>query len=315
MAFKLLLADDSVTIQKVVELILAGGEWVVKSVGNGREALEVMASFQPDVVLADTDMPTMNGYELCAKIKEDPAMSSTPVILLIGAFEPLDEERARRVKADDSLMKPFEAQELTHKLTAALALRTAPAEPSVSGETLPLPEEATQGDEIWQVPEAALRAGISEAPGDVSAASTEQLSALAEEVDREPGGAESVEEAPREPTLSRARAITVTAGEFLSREEIRALFEDVIRERVSALLSPAELKETLIASISPFIKDSVDKILWDLTPELIERMLKEILKGSIESLTSEVQKVIWETVPELAETMISQEIERIKSAF
>jgi hypothetical protein len=67
--------------------------------------------------------------------------------------------------------------------------------------------------------------------------------------------------------------------------------------------------------MTPFIKDSVDKILWDLTPELIERMLKEILKGSIESLTTEVQKVIWETVPELAETMISQEIERIRSEF
>jgi len=103
--------------------------------------------------------------------------------------------------------------------------------------------------------------------------------------------------------------------ELLTKDEIQALFEKAIQDKISSLISSAELKEALITSMTPFMKDSVDKILWDITPDLIERMLKEILKGSIESLTTEVEKVIWETVPELAETMISHEIERIRSEF
>jgi len=67
--------------------------------------------------------------------------------------------------------------------------------------------------------------------------------------------------------------------------------------------------------LTPLLKDSVEKVLWEVAPDLVEKMLKEMLKGSLESLTKEVEKVIWETVPDLAETMISKEIERIKSAF
>jgi hypothetical protein len=63
------------------------------------------------------------------------------------------------------------------------------------------------------------------------------------------------------------------------------------------------------------MKDSVEKILWEVAPDLVERMLKEMLKGALESLTKEVEKVIWETLPDLAETMISKEIERIRSEF
>jgi len=55
--------------------------------------------------------------------------------------------------------------------------------------------------------------------------------------------------------------------------------------------------------------------LWEIAPELAEKVLKEILKSSVASLTTEVEKVIWETVPDLANTMISREIEKIKSEF
>jgi hypothetical protein len=84
---------------------------------------------------------------------------------------------------------------------------------------------------------------------------------------------------------------------------------------MSSLVASLDIKETVLASLMPLMKDSVEKILWEVAPDLMERMLKEMLKGTLESLTKEVEKVIWETVPDLAETMISKEIERIRSAF
>jgi len=317
-SFKLLLADDSITIQKVVELILADEECEIKSVNNGEEALAVLGSFRPDVVLADAEMPQINGYELCRRIKQESATSAIPVILLTGAFEPLDEERARDVYADDYLMKPFEAHELMQKITEALAGKSFPVESEVSPEAGPsYPMQMPEAEEAWNVEE--TQETVETTPStaeEETGASTEELIGIAEEAEQEIApGAESLQEPVGEEIPPTETTVGPAAMELLTKEEVRELFEKLFRERISELLSSADLKETLIASMTPFMKDSVDKILWDLTPELIERMLREILKGSIESLTTEVEKVIWETVPELAETMISQEIERIKSEF
>src|SRR5512135_3763926 len=127
MAYKLLLADDSITIQKVVELVLAEEDFQIKSVSNGEDAINLLDSFKPDVVLADIEMPKVNGYNLCEKIKKNPLTSHVPVILLAGAFEPIDEELARQVGADDTVIKPFESQELISKINAALTMVSAEA--------------------------------------------------------------------------------------------------------------------------------------------------------------------------------------------
>lgn len=317
MSLRLLLADDSITIQKVVELILVEEDYEIRSVNNGGEALALLGSFGPDIVLADTEMPVMNGYDLCERIKQDPATKMIPVILLTGAFEPLDEARASQVNADDYLIKPFEAQELIQKIDAALAVKTAPprSETPPEGEALH-PEEVPEDEQRWSGGEkAAMEIVSAPTEEEVAGAGTEELVGFPEVAEQETGPAEGAPGQASDETPPAEKITALPAAEHLSKDEIKEIYEKAVRERLSSLLSSADLKETLIASMTPFIKDSVDKILWDLTPELIERMLKEILKGSIESLTTEVQKVIWETVPELAETMISQEIERIRSEF
>jgi CheY-like chemotaxis protein len=106
---KLLLADDSITIQKVVDLTFADEGVTVLCVSNGREAIEQLSDFAPDVVLADVLMPELNGYELCEYIKNKNEFKHIPVMLLVGSFEPFDEEEARRVGANDTLTKPFQS--------------------------------------------------------------------------------------------------------------------------------------------------------------------------------------------------------------
>jgi len=112
MAGTILLADDSITIQKVVELTFAGTDSEVVAVGSGRELLERLPEVRPHVVLCDVVMPDMNGYDVCQQIKSDPATLHIPVVLLTGTFEPFDRERALAAGCDSIVTKPFEAKEL-----------------------------------------------------------------------------------------------------------------------------------------------------------------------------------------------------------
>jgi CheY-like chemotaxis protein len=116
----LLLADDSVTIQKVVGITFANEDVELVTVDNGDDALVRAREVQPDVVLADVSMPGLNGYALCAELKRDPALQGVPVLLLTGTFEPFDEQRAIEVGADAHISKPFEAQALVDRVRTLL---------------------------------------------------------------------------------------------------------------------------------------------------------------------------------------------------
>jgi CheY-like chemotaxis protein len=106
---KLLLADDSVTIQKVIELTFADEGVRVVAFGNGEEAIAHLDEVAPDIVLADIHMPGKSGFEVCQHIKHSEKHKHIPVMLLVGSFEPFDEVEARRVGADDILTKPFQS--------------------------------------------------------------------------------------------------------------------------------------------------------------------------------------------------------------
>lgn len=132
MGKKILLADDSITIQKVIELTFSDEDFEVVTVGNGRLAIERVQDVRPDIVLCDIIMPEKDGYEVCDYIKKNPNLTNVPVLLLTGAFEPFDQERAARVGSDGFLAKPFEPQTLIAKvkdLLSQAASRRAAAAP------------------------------------------------------------------------------------------------------------------------------------------------------------------------------------------
>jgi CheY-like chemotaxis protein len=104
---KILVADDNSNVHKTVALALADLGVEVFSVNNGDAAVRKLADVSPDLVLADIFMPVRNGYEVCEYIKKDSRFSHVPVVLLVGAFDPLDEREAQRVGADGILKKPF----------------------------------------------------------------------------------------------------------------------------------------------------------------------------------------------------------------
>jgi len=112
MTKRLLVADDSVTIQRVVALTLAGEDVQIDTAADGERALELVTDGKYDLVLADVTMPKLSGYDVCARIKQNPDLSHVPVVLMVGTFESFDKAEAGRVGSDGHLTKPFDTNEL-----------------------------------------------------------------------------------------------------------------------------------------------------------------------------------------------------------
>jgi len=144
---KLLLADDSVTIQKVIELTFADEGVRVMAFSNGLDAIQKLEELAPDVVLADVFMPSKSGYEVCEYVKQNEKLKHIPVMLLVGSFEPFDEAEARRVGADDILTKPFQSIRRLIDRVGALVSNPPKEKEEVATAELPRSEDIGAGEE------------------------------------------------------------------------------------------------------------------------------------------------------------------------
>lgn len=187
---KLLLADDSATIQKVIDLTFADEGVRVVAVSNGQEAIDQLLEAAPDIVLADVFMPSRSGYEVCEYVKTNEKLKHIPVVLLVGSFEPFDEAEARRVGADDILTKPFQSiRRLIDRVGALVGNQ--PAEQETP--TAELPKTKAQDDE---------EVGLDTHELEVVTADTLPLEdALSEEEAKVEQPAFAMESSPREETM------------------------------------------------------------------------------------------------------------------
>ena len=148
MSVKVLVADDSITIQKVIGIIFGGGEYSLTVVDNGKSAVEKAREITPDILLIDALMPGMSGYEVAEAVRSTPSLASKPILILTGSFEPFDEEKAKRCGADDFIAKPFESQQIITKVKELLELGNSRAQQSIQASppqhiSEPLQEEHT----------------------------------------------------------------------------------------------------------------------------------------------------------------------------
>jgi CheY-like chemotaxis protein len=114
--FTLHLADESPTIRRLVELTFADEPVALVSVGGGAAALEAITARPPDIVLADATLPAPDGYDVASFVKRTPELAHIPVILLTGAFQPVDPARAAESGCDAVLVKPLDPPELEWKV-------------------------------------------------------------------------------------------------------------------------------------------------------------------------------------------------------
>ena len=131
---KILVADKSVTIQKIVAMAFEHEDTVVEGVSKGKDALDRMQAFNPDILLADIDLQDFTGFELSKKIKGDPKFSSTKILLLASDFEDFNKNLFDSSGADDLISKPFKSEDIIKKVDDLLLEKS----PDSIGETINL---------------------------------------------------------------------------------------------------------------------------------------------------------------------------------
>jgi CheY-like chemotaxis protein len=305
--YTLLLADDSVTIQRVIELTFADEDVDVVAVSDGDQAIEHLESAPPDIVLADIGVPGRNGYEVALYIRQSPALSHIPVILLTGAFEPVDHIRATEAGCDSVLQKPFEPQLLIGRVKELLTNRRQPPPPpevtpaplpthasdlNESGaDQPPAPPGAAPGlDDYFERLDAAL-AGIAGAPTGHSGPTAPQPAESSAPFGSDPAepGAELPEQSAETPPIRFREALELPS----------------IADAFAALLA-AEQSKPLPASAPtwPAIAPSNDALVEKVTRQVLAHMTDRVVRETVADLVSQV-----------AERLVREEIERIKAAI
>ncbi len=120
---KILIADDNPTNVELLEAYLSDFDCQIMASGDGRDTLDKVASFQPDLILLDIMMPKLSGFEVCRKIKDDPATKRIMILMVTALSEPGDIERGVTAGCDDFLSKPINKTELLKRVQNMLRLR------------------------------------------------------------------------------------------------------------------------------------------------------------------------------------------------
>ena len=120
MTVRILVADESITIQKIVAMAFQNEDVEVEGIGDGQKAFDRIPGFKPDIVLADVDMSGLNGFQLCKKIKGASDLKNIKVILLASDFECFDEDLFKKCRAENHISKPFKSVDLVEMVTRVI---------------------------------------------------------------------------------------------------------------------------------------------------------------------------------------------------
>ncbi len=121
MGKKVLIADDEPNIVASLEFLMEQAGFEVRVAANGEQALELAASFRPDLVLLDIMLPKKSGYEVCQRLKSDPATRDMKVVMVSAKGRDVEVAKGVELGADAYVVKPFSTRELVAKVREMLA--------------------------------------------------------------------------------------------------------------------------------------------------------------------------------------------------
>jgi CheY-like chemotaxis protein len=303
MKARVLVADDSVTMQKTVELALGRVGVELVQARSAEEAMRKVRDVKPDLMLIDHSMPDRSGQDLCATFRKDPKLKGIPIILMAGASSPVDAAAVQRVGASDVVTKPFDSQTLIGKVKQLLAGAVPQDEV----------EEAAEPEALGVEPPEML--GEIRLPADVMAQAPADESIPTYELPVTEGEGLALGKPVDEDTPSR-----LTSG-------VRDLkFEDMAAamgiqkpgartrdERPGERAGRAQPgREAPAMPAGPQTLTVPPELVKTLASEVADRVATLLVRELRAELLERVNKVLWEVVPDLAEQLISQELQRIR---
>jgi DNA-binding response OmpR family regulator len=325
MAHTLLLADDSVTIQRVVELTFAEEDIRVISVGNGQQAIDRLSDDPPDIVLADIGMPLLDGYAVASFVRSHDALRNVPVLLMVGAFDSVDEDRVQASGASGVLVKPFEPTLVVSRVKQLLKL---------GGESASEPQKTTVAAGAraeWDTPTVAQAApALSSVTQPLAPTSLQAQRAAAPPTDED-----LMNDWLGDPVSGRAvdLAEKLFGAPPAPREAAKAA-SDALWDRYAAPLqapppSPAPAKPAapmqvpatggVADAFSAFLAveqgEAPEPLLAALDPQTINAMIEQITTKVLDRVgTAAVQERADRVITEVAERLVREEIQRIRAA-
>jgi two-component system chemotaxis response regulator CheY len=128
-----LIADDAAAVRRSVRWILEPAGLKVLEAGDGKAALEVLRAEKVDVLIADLNMPQMDGLELIRALRADPKLKAVPILMMTTEMRPQDVMKAYDAGADMYLVKPSSPAVIRYKVLSLLGVREDPGEPEKGG--------------------------------------------------------------------------------------------------------------------------------------------------------------------------------------
>jgi CheY-like chemotaxis protein len=247
----ILVADDSMTMRRILELTFAGEDARVVTVESGEAAIARAAELRPDVVIADGSMST-DGYKVASAIRSTPGLERTAVILLASNKHPFDEARAKAAGVDDHVVKPFDTQHVIDKVRRAIAQPRA----SVVGARPAPPAAAPPASPPQQRP-AAAPAGRTVAfdRGPAAPAPAAPPAPRAAPPAPAPRAA-----APAPQPVAQVAAATAQGGELAQK------------------LDGLGLSADQVAGVLALSRDVIEKVVWEVVPDLAETLIREEIR-------------------------------------
>jgi two-component system alkaline phosphatase synthesis response regulator PhoP len=117
---RILVVDDEIYIVHILEFSLTMEGYSILTASDGEEALQMIDSERPDLVVLDIMMPKLDGYEVCRRLRQDEQFADLPVILLSAKGRPVDREAGLQAGANDYITKPFSPRKLLEKISELL---------------------------------------------------------------------------------------------------------------------------------------------------------------------------------------------------
>jgi two-component system, OmpR family, alkaline phosphatase synthesis response regulator PhoP len=120
---RVLVAEDNPQGAELMEAFLSGADFEIRIATDGESTLRIVREWKPDLILLDVMMPKLSGFEVCKRIKNDPATRDIAIIMVTALDQPSDVERAVEVGTNDFLTKPIHKADLLLRVKSMLATR------------------------------------------------------------------------------------------------------------------------------------------------------------------------------------------------